>query len=261
MDEAAVEAYLARIGVGRPVRTDAVALAELHRRHQMAVPFENLSVHLGEPVRLEAGALVEKIVARRRGGFCYELNGAFAALLTALGYPVTLLAGRVHGKDGRPGPPFDHLALSVEASGRRWLADVGFGRFATHPLLLDERGEQADPGGVFAVTEDGRGDLLVTRDGAPGYLLEPRGRELADFRVAAWWQCTSPESAFTRSLVCSLLTGDGHVTLSGRRLVVTGAAGRRETALPDAAAVLTAYRDHFGIALDHVPRARADTAR
>ena len=126
-----VRAYLDRIGAQRPARPDATALRELHRRHLLTVPFENLSVHLGEPVVLDPEALVDKVVTARRGGFCYELNGAFAALLTALGYPVTLLAGRVFGENGL-GAPFDHLALRVDAGGP-WLVDVGFGRHTEVP--------------------------------------------------------------------------------------------------------------------------------
>src|SRR5437763_12528188 len=122
-----VDGYLARIGAARPEAPTAKALAELHERHVLAVPFENLSVHWREPIVLEDDALVDKIARRRRGGFCYELNGAFAALLRALGFPVTLLAGKVYG-DGEFGPPFDHLALRVDL-GEPWLADVGFGRF------------------------------------------------------------------------------------------------------------------------------------
>ncbi|HEV7629258.1 MAG TPA: arylamine N-acetyltransferase, partial [Streptomyces sp.] len=113
IDSSRTASYLARIGAERPALNDAEALRDLHRRHLLTVPFENLSVHLGEDIVLEAEALTGKIVEDRRGGFCYELNGAFAALLGALGYPVTLLAARVFGKDGRPGPLFDHLALRV----------------------------------------------------------------------------------------------------------------------------------------------------
>ncbi len=247
-----VRAYLDRIGAQRPARPDATALRELHRRHLLTVPFENLSVHLGEPVVLDPEALVDKVVTARRGGFCYELNGAFAALLAALGYPVTLMAGRVFGESGL-GAPFDHLALRVDAGGP-WLVDVGFGRHAVWPLRLDERGEQRDPGGVFRIEETDDGDLDVLRDGRPQYRLETRPRALADFEMACWWQCTSPKSHFTQSLVCSRLTGDGRITLSGRTLVTTGPGGRQETELPPDA-VLSAYRDHFGITLDRVPTA------
>src|SRR3569833_2383178 len=94
-----VDAYLERIGAAR-----SPGLAALHRLHQTAVPFENLSIHLGEPVPLTPEDLYDKIVSRRRGGFCYELNGLFALLLENLGHEVTRLAARVAG-----GPPFDHL--------------------------------------------------------------------------------------------------------------------------------------------------------
>jgi N-hydroxyarylamine O-acetyltransferase len=248
-----VDAYLARIGMARPARADAAALAELQLRHLLAVPFENLSIHLGEPIVLDQGALVGKVVGRRRGGFCYELNGAFAALLSTLGFSVTLLAARVFGEGGL-GPPFDHLALRVDdADGGSWLADVGFGRHSHHPLRLEPDAEQADPGGSFRITRTADGDLDVARDGEPQYRVEPRARRLRDFEATCWWHQTSPRSHFTRSLVCSLLTPTGRVTLSGRALVETVGDRRHERTLAGDAEVLDAYRDRFGIVLDRVP--------
>jgi N-hydroxyarylamine O-acetyltransferase len=254
MDQPVVEAYLARIGAERPASCDGEALADLQERHLRAVPFENLSIHLGEEIVLEEAALVDKVVTRRRGGFCYELNGLFAGLLRALGFRVTLLAARVNGQGGL-GPPFDHLALRVDAP-EPWLADVGFGRFSHRPLRLDAAGEQADPGGAFRVTGTADGDLDVLRDGEPQYRVEPRARALADFEPTCWWHRTSPKSAFTRSLVCSRLTGGGRVTLSGRTLVETVGGDRRERTLATDAEVLDAYRTHFGIVLDQVPTLR-----
>jgi len=253
----AVTSYLARIGIGsRPV-LDAAALRELHRAHLLAVPFENLSIHLGEPISLEADDLLGKIVTRRRGGFCYELNGAFAVLLEALGAEVTRASARVYGEDGRLGPPFDHLALMVrlpDGTGP-WLADVGFGSHSTHPLLLDSRAEQADPGGRFLLADAPEGDIEVVKDGQPQYLMERRERVLADFVPTCWWQQTSPLSHFTRSVVCSRLTADGRVSISGRRLIRTEGGIRREQDLPTDDAVLAAYRDLFGISLDRLPEA------
>ncbi|HEX8133839.1 MAG TPA: arylamine N-acetyltransferase [Actinomycetes bacterium] len=254
MDGKELDAYLARIGAARPARADAAALRELQLRHLLAVPFENLSIHLGEPIVLEPAALLDKLVRRRRGGFCYELNGAFADLLSTLGFGVTLLAARVFGEGG-PGPPFDHLALRVEVDGDGpWLADVGFGRHSSYPLRLDSREEQADPGGTFRIAETADGDLDVLRDGQPQYRLEPRPRSLADFEPTCWWQQTSPRSHFTRSLVCSLLTGDGRVTLSDRTLIRTAGDRREERTLTGDAEALDAYRTWFGIVLDRLPR-------
>ncbi|MFF7587188.1 arylamine N-acetyltransferase [Kitasatospora purpeofusca] len=263
-----VASYLARIGAERPARAGAAELARLQEAHLDAVPFENLGIHLGEPVVLEPEALLEKVVGRRRGGFCYELNGAFAALLRALGYRVELLAARVF--DGaEPGPPFDHLALRVEADGVAWLVDVGFGRFARRPLRLDERGRQQDPAGVVTIapstgTPGGgtTGDLDVVLDGAPQYRLDPRPYRLADFAPTCWWQTTSPDSHFTRATTCSCPTADGgRITLTstratgGTRLLRTAADGTRSEELLDADAALSAYRIHFGIALDRLPTA------
>lgn len=247
-----VDAYLARIGAVRPASPDLAALRELQQRHLLTVPFENLSIHLGEQIVLDEAALVAKLVERRRGGFCYELNGAFAALLTALGYRVTMLAARVLLDPERIGPLFAHLALRVDL-GEPWLVDVGFGSFCRYPLRLDERGDQPDPDGTFRVVERGDGDLEVLQDGQPQYRLETRPRTLADFAPTCWWQQTSPESHFTRSLTCSRLTGDGRITLSGNRLIRTVDGNRKEERLGSDAEVLAAYQRHFGITLDRVP--------
>ncbi len=251
MDEAQVDDYLARIGAERPARADAESLRRLQLRHLLAVPFENLSIHLGERIDLEETALADKLVRRRRGGFCYELNGAFAALLSALGFSVTPLAARVFGGDGL-GPPLDHLALRVDLT-EPWLADVGFGRFCHHPVRLDVRAEQPDPAGAVRILDRGAGDVDVVVGGEPQYRLEAHPRALAEFEPTCWWHQTSPRSHFTRSLVCSLLTESGRVTLSGRTLVRTRGDVRDELTLADDAQVLTAYRDHFGIVLDRVP--------
>src|SRR6476646_9695089 len=113
MDHQTVVAYLDRVGVTTPAAGDAAGLRTLHRAHQLTVPFENLSIHLAEPISLDEGDLLAKILTRRRGGFCYELNGAFALLLEALGAQVTRVAARVYGGEGKLGPLFDHLALVV----------------------------------------------------------------------------------------------------------------------------------------------------
>ncbi|MFG2191590.1 arylamine N-acetyltransferase [Streptomyces sp. NPDC048639] len=216
-------------------------------------------MHLGEEIVLEETPLVDKVVRARRGGFCYELNGAFAALLTSLGWSVTLLAARVFTEPGRVGPPYDHMALRVENpdGGEPWLADVGFGDHSHHPLRFADRADQADPRGTFRIVEAPEGDLDVLKDGEPQFRLDSRPRRLGDFEATCWWHRTSPKSHFTRSLVCSRLTEDGgRITLSGRNLVTTTEDGRRQEELKTDDDVLSAYRSHFGIGLHHVPEVR-----
>src|ERR1044072_486231 len=90
-----VEMYLQRIGYDGPVLPTARVLSALHRAHLVAVPFENLDIHLGRRLTLDEDALFDKVVKRRRGGFCYEVNSLFAALLRRIGFEVTLLSARV----------------------------------------------------------------------------------------------------------------------------------------------------------------------
>ncbi|MFJ9347377.1 arylamine N-acetyltransferase [Streptomyces sp. NPDC101237] len=272
MNPAQTDAYLRRLGAARPARPTAETLHDLHLRHLRTVPFENLSIHLGEEIVLTPERLLDKVTSAGRGGFCYELNGAFSALLAALGFEVTLLAARVYGDEGRLGIPYDHLALRVgTADGSEWLADVGFGAHSHRPLAFAERGEQEDPGGTFRIAgagpdaagaggdaRAGTGDLDVLRNGKPQYRLEVRPRVLGDFAAGAWWHSTSPSSHFTRSLVCSRLTEDGgRITLGGRTLTTTAADGAREVRdLEGDEEVLAVYRERFGIQLDGVPAVR-----
>lgn len=262
VNSAQIDAYLRRLGAARPARATAEELRELHLLHLRTIPFENLSIHLGEEIVLEEKRLLDKVVGAGRGGFCYELNGAFAALLTAVGFGVTPLAGRVYGDEGRLGIPYDHLALLVRTvDGGEWLADVGFGAHSHYPLAFAERGDQPDPGGTFRVTAagpDAAGDVDVLRDGRPQYRLEVRPRVLGDFTAGAWWHSTSPASHFTQSLVCSRITEDGgRITLSGRTFKVSAADGsREERELERDEEVLAVYRERFGIELDRVPTVR-----
>src|SRR5579871_1708740 len=134
-----ISAYLERIDYRGSLDITPETLRDLQVAHLRTVPFENLSVVMGEPVILDDASLFEKIVVRRRGGFCYELNGLFAALLRDLGFPVEMLSAGVSRSSAQVfGPGFDHLALMVTLE-HRWLVDVGFGGSFFEPLRLDDR--------------------------------------------------------------------------------------------------------------------------
>ena len=250
--EPMARAYLERIRMSPPGAADAATLRALQLAHLRTVPFENLSIHLGEPIDLRTDALLDKIVTRRRGGFCYEVNGAFAWLLRQLGYDVTLLGAAVY-KGKTPGPPFDHLALKVIADGRAWLADVGFGNFAHHPLEWDVTEPQTDPYAGYRLRPEPDGDITVLEDDWPQYRIETRPRRLRDFAPTCLYQQKSPHSHFTRSLICTRLTDDGRLTLSGDTLTHTVNGHRTKTSLATDADIRDAYRDRFGIHLDRLP--------
>ncbi|MGE5048518.1 MAG: arylamine N-acetyltransferase family protein [Deltaproteobacteria bacterium] len=238
--------YLQRIGYAGPTAPTLETLRRIHLAHLRTVPFENLSVRRGEPIALEVGPLFDKIVRRRRGGFCYELNGLFAALLETLGFRVSRLAGRV----GPAGIDFDHMALRVDLD-EPWLADVGFGDSFVLPLRLDHREPQEGGCGRRYRLDPADGGLLLVREEEQGwerqYLFTLEEWPLSAFEPGCLYHRTSPKSSFTQKTVISRATETGRITLSERRLIVTVNGKRSETGLADDAAVARALAEHFGI--------------
>lgn len=245
-------AYLKRIEYEGPLAPTAETLRRLQVAHLLSVPFENLSIHAGEPVVLDDDALFDKIVVRRRGGFCYELNGLFAALLRALGFKVEMLSAAVMSQAGEFGPEFDHMALLVTA-GERWLVDVGFGESFIEPLLLDERAEQVQGSRAYRIDEDGGRLTLMQRDEAGEWKAQYRFSQephvYADYAGMCHYHQTSPESHFTRRRVCSRLTPEGRVTVSEMRLITTKDGKRDERELASEEEYVGALHEHFGIVL------------
>ena len=246
-----VDAYLARIGYRGPREVTAGTLRSLHRAHMGSVPFENLDIHAGRPIVLEEGALFDKIVGRQRGGFCYELNGLFSALLRHLGFRVTRLSAGVLNDDGSFGPAFDHMVLLVELEDR-WLADVGFGDSFREPLLLDIRDHQVRDGRVYRVVHDGRqGTMLSHRDKTSvphGYQFDFDARTFDDYADMCQYHQISPDSPFTRKRLCSRATPAGRITLSGTRLIITEHGRRQERELSEDE-WRRALKEHFGVDL------------
>jgi N-hydroxyarylamine O-acetyltransferase len=254
MDSVDITAYLDRIQDGGPRDPDAGTLRRLQVAHLLAVPFENLSIHWGEPIALDDEALFDKIVVRRRGGFCYELNGLFAALLRTLGFDAAMLSAGVMGAEGDYSPDFDHMALLVTlGEGERWLADVGFGDSFREPLRLDVRGEQVQgDGSAYRIdaTEDDR-LVVMRRDEKGGWEAQYRfGLEphvYGDFAPRCLYHQASPSSHFKQRRICSLATPEGRVTLSEKRLIVTEGPERHERELAGEQEVAEVLRERFGI--------------
>jgi N-hydroxyarylamine O-acetyltransferase len=249
-----VNAYLERINYQGSLEPTADTLRQLQVAHLLAVPFENLSIHAKQPIVLQDDALFTKIVERRRGGFCYEANGLFAALLRALGFDVTMLSAGVANASGGFGPDFDHMTLMVTLD-ERWLVDVGFGDSFREPLLLDERGEQIQ--GRRAYRLDSEGDYLILmqrdedEDGAqwkPQYRFTLKPHTYADYAEMCRYHQTSPQSHFTQRRVCSRATPEGRLTLSEMRFITTGAGGvREERTLKNEEEYDAVLREQFGI--------------
>ena len=218
----------------------------------LSVPFENLDIALKRKILLDSEAFVRKVVAERRGGFCYELNGAFAALLEALGFRVTLLSARVPRQDGSETPEFDHLTLRVDVD-EPWLADVGFGDFVLEPLRLQTVIEQRQGAGVFRIDKHGD-DLHVEKLQEDGSIIEQyrftlQPRRLEEFAGMCEFHQTSPESPFTRKSVCSLATLQGRITVADRKLIETNNGARQERILVSDDEWTYVLKEKFGVVL------------
>jgi N-hydroxyarylamine O-acetyltransferase len=248
-----IKAYLERINYQGPLAPTAETLRQLQLAHLLTVPFENLSIHAGQPIVLEDEALFTKIVEQRRGGFCYEANGLFAALLCALGFDVTMLSAAVAHGGGGFGPDFDHMALMITLE-RRWLVDVGFGDSFREPLVLEEPAEQIQGTRAYRILPDGPYLLLQQRiDGhewEAQYRFTLQPHEYADFGEMCRYHQTSPQSHFTQSRICSRATAEGRVTLSETQLITTSERNeRQEQLLSGPEEYASILREHFGIVM------------
>jgi N-hydroxyarylamine O-acetyltransferase len=251
--------YLQRVNFQGPLAPTAETLNALHYSHVLAVPFENLDIHLGQPILLDEEHLFDKIVTRRRGGFCFELNGLFAALLRELGFNVALLASQVgNGQRNALGPEFDHLALLVRLE-EDWLVDVSFGRSFVEPLKLDEPAETMQRNGVCRrVRQDGDGMRLEWNRGGQwvtAYRFNLQPRQLSDFDEACYHLQTSPKSTFTQRRICYRATRDGQISLRDMRLIINTNGQRREQDLVSQYEYGAMLQKHFQIQLYPLPMA------
>jgi N-hydroxyarylamine O-acetyltransferase len=246
-----VSAYLDRIEYGGSTVPTPETLRALHRAHLLAVPFENLDIHIGRAIVCDEARFLHKIVDQRRGGFCYELNGAFAALLRALGFQVTLLSARVPRADGSDGPEFDHLTLRVDLE-EPWLADVGFGEGFFEPLRLKPDLEQQQMGRIYRLTDAEGAFLLEVMTGDKwkteySFTLQPR--HLSDFAAMCHYHQTSPDSHFTRKRICSRATPEGRITVSDETLIETRNGIRHEQMLSGDEEWRAKLHELFGVTL------------
>ncbi len=247
-----IQKYLDRIHYHGSLERTLGTLQALHESHLLAVPFENLDIHCGREIHLDEAALFTKIIENRRGGFCYELNGLFGALLTALGYEVSFLSAEVARKAGGFSPAFDHLALLVHL-GENWLVDVGFGDSFLRPVQITSAFVLVE--GERAYRCERSGDYWVLQykayedawEASYRFTLQPY--KLADFIERCHFHQSSPESHFTKKRICTLAMPSGRVTLSEQKLIVTTGKERQEQFLKNQDEYLAALAEQFGILL------------
>ena len=246
-----IQAYLDRIGYRGPLNLDFETLRGLHRQHLLTIPYENLDIHLGNPIVLDQEAFFNKLVGRKRGGWCYEMNGLFAAVLQELGFKVTLLAGSVRDavKDATDG---NHLVLLVGLD-QPYLVDVGFGDGLLEPVPLVEGGYTQGHLNYRLARE---GDHWVFHNHPDGgatrfdFTLEPY--ELPRFAAMCHYLQTSPASGFTQKTVCQRLTGRDILVLRGAVFKVYSPDGMTERFIEDQADYRQVLQEQFGLDLGDV---------
>jgi N-hydroxyarylamine O-acetyltransferase len=207
-----LDAYLERIGLsGRP------SIAQVHRAHLTSIPFENLDPHQGLAVSLEVEDLERKLVAERRGGYCFEQNLLLKAALEALGAKVDMFLARMR-LGAKPGVvrPRSHLLLRVSENGASWHADVGFARGILEPVPFGPGPTQEQSGWSFRVIEEGSEFVLQKQagdewDDVYGFLPQPV--PFIDVETSNWWTSTHPRSLFVTGLIVGVRGDDGTGTL------------------------------------------------
>lgn len=246
-----LEAYLARVGYDGPREPTAATLAALHVAHVGTIPFENIDVRLGRPIRLDHDSLVAKLIRARRGGYCFEHNTLFAAVLRSLDFAVTTLEARVRPPGAAALLPRTHMALRVDLDGEGVLADVGFGGDGLlAPVPLDG-GVAEDFGEAFRVGREGRLHVLQRRD-ADGwrdlYAFTLDEAHPVDYVMANHFTSTWPESAFVRTLTVQLSRPGERRVLRNRTYTVRRKSGVSVRELADEEFV-PVLRDDFALEL------------
>nr|AMP54486.1 N-acetyltransferase [uncultured bacterium] len=198
-------AYFKRIGYnGKPHPTLSV-LKELHLLHPASIPFENLNPLLGIPVKLDSGSLQQKLIDDGRGGYCFEQNLLFKEVLEAIGFRVKGLAARIMWN--RPKDEITsrgHMLLLVEADGKPFIADAGFGGLGpTAPLLLQPGLVQETPHEQYKLRQDGSDYILysdVKEEWKPLYRFNLEEHYRQDYEITNWYLSNHPESHFVTGL-------------------------------------------------------------
>ncbi|GAA3404052.1 arylamine N-acetyltransferase [Paenibacillus hodogayensis] len=250
-----VYAYLERIGYSGPLDGSAEALAGLQHSHLHAVPYENFDILRGRPLSLDIPDVYDKIVVRRRGGYCFELNALFGWLLRELGYTVTDYFARFWRDEPNPPPMRRHHVLKVEAAGSDYLCDVGVGGIVPRePIKMVERLEHRQGGESYRLERDDEFGWLLCElkrgEWSRIYSFSEEPQLARDYVMASYWCEHSPDSIFVQGAMAAIRTKDGRNTIAGDEFRIFSAEGVRAFTPVTKEEYDEALRTHFGIILD-----------
>jgi arylamine N-acetyltransferase len=258
MTDDTIAAYLRRVSYTGPLDPTPDVLRALVAAHNRSIPFENLDPLMGVPVvDLAPEALVDKLVRRGRGGYCFEQNGLMAHVLSELNFGVDILGGRVVWMNSSGElPAKTHMAVAVTVPGdeSRYLVDVGFGgQTLSSPIRFETDTVQQTRHEPYRIREHGDGYLLETEirnSWEPLYMFNTRPFPMIDRRVGSWYVSTYPQSGFVTGLSVALVTDDARWNMRGRNLAIHGKDKSERIRFDTAAQVVEALTDRFGLDLD-----------
>ena len=246
------KAYLERIGYAGELQPTLDVLQQLQKAHLLAVPFENLDIHNGVPIELDVEKTFDKVVLQKRGGFCYELNGVYFELLTALGFDVKRISAKVYDANaGTYSPEYDHMALLVTIEGEEYLTDVGFGEFSFAPLKIELNKVQADARGDYVFDRYDESYYRVSRiengELRPEYIFRKTERAFDEFAGMCHFHQTNAGSHFRQRRMITLPTEQGRITLTESKLKIKEGDLTKEVMLKDATEYEANLWEYFGI--------------
>ena len=221
-----LDEYMRRIGYAGPWDATVATLQALHSLHPQATAFENLDPLFGNlPVRLDPGSLVDKLVRKSRGGYCFEQNLLFGTVLSALGFGVTGLSARIRwNQDDGVLTPRGHMLLKIQAEGADFIADVGFGALTlTGALRLEANREQQTPHERFRLMEQSgiyRLDAEIGAEWRPVYVFDLQQQTIGDYEIANYYLSSHPGSHFCNTLIAARPFDGGRYALLDNRLTV-----------------------------------------
>ncbi|MDF1663842.1 MAG: arylamine N-acetyltransferase [Planctomycetota bacterium] len=258
MTELDLSLYFKRVGFDAAAKVDFETLRQLHLGHILNIPFENFDVLFGKPPKLGPQSTFKKLVVNNRGGYCFEMNGLFKAVLDQLGFSTKAHVARVlMGSAPVETKPQTHKVLTVELDGQTYFADVGFGGGGLlEPILLEEGIEhrQSDES-IRLEFEDGR---YFLQTGIQGQWINTYCFTLAecfpiDFVVANHYTATHPDSKFTKQVVCNRRTRDGGYYLAGRELKRRRGQVSETQSIEGPEEYLTLLKEVFALDIEQVP--------
>lgn len=247
--------YKKRIQYSGPLVPDIDTLSQLQRKHILAVPFEDIDIQNRQPISLHQEDVFLKIISKKRGGYCYELNGLFYQLLKSTGFDVHMISGRVvNGK--RLGPEYDHLALMVKLDDKNYLVDVGFGDFSLQPLFIETGSVQFDGHNKYTIgtytKNDGSPSYIVSKWNSAAkrydkcYVFSTISRKFEEFYEMHDYQQNAPESHFVKNFICTRALKNGRLSIVNNRVTVTYN-GRKKSRRIGAQERMFLLEKYFGI--------------